>query len=177
MGTNRRVCYSSRLGRSSTGYAPQRRVLAHERDERGMGARALARDAAGGMGGAGSEMRWPSVLFDLAELAVVIVMWTVVLWLVRQRRLRVAVDPSPRRIRGYRLHTAASISVAVGVTWFIAWFVSDANGPQWLHSLSLPAALVFIAGGAILAGYAARSTRTSTSAMLDVLHACDIFVP
>ena len=114
----------------------------------------MASDAAGGMGGAGSEMRWPSVLFDLAELAVVIVMWTVVLWLIRQRRLRVAVDPSPRRIRGYRLHTAASISVAAGVTWFIAWFVSDANGPQWLHSLSLPAALVFIAGGAILAGYA-----------------------
>jgi len=99
-------------------------------------------------------MKWPSVLFNLADLAVVIVMWTLVLMLMRQRRRCVATDPSPRRMRGYRLHTAASISVAVGVTWFIAWFVSDAIGPQWLHSLSLPAALVCIAAGAVLAGYA-----------------------
>lgn len=132
------------------------------------GAHALARDAASGVGDAPtcksgtvrsrrrvdcliSEMRWRPILFDLA---VVIIMWTVVLVLMRQRRRRVTGDPSPRRIRGYRLHTAASISVAVGVTWFIAWFVSDAIGPQWLHSLSLPTALVFIAAGAVLAGYA-----------------------
>jgi len=38
--------------------------------------------------------------------------------------------------------------------WFMAWFVSDAIGPQWLHSLSLPAALLFIAIGAGLSGYA-----------------------
>jgi len=124
---------------------------ADERDGHRVGADALARDAAGGVGGAGSEMRWPPVLFDLA---IVILMWTVVLWLIRQRRLRVAANPSPRRVQGYRLHTAASISVAVGVTWFIAWFVSDTNGPQWLHSLSLPAALLFIAVGAALSGYA-----------------------
>ena len=98
-----------------------------------------------------SEMRWRPILFDLA---VVIVMWTIVLVFTRQRRLRVAADPSPRRMRGHRLHTAALISVAVGFTWFIAWFVSDAIGPQWLHSLSLPTALVFIAAGAVLAGYA-----------------------
>jgi len=71
-----------------------------------------------------------------------------------ERRLRVAADPSPRRVRGYRLHTAASISGTVGATWFIAWLVSDAIGPQWLHSLSLPAALLFIVIGAGLAGYA-----------------------
>ncbi len=99
-------------------------------------------------------MRWSAVLFDSADLAVVIVMWTFVLVLIRQRRRRLAGDSSPRRIRGYRLHTAASISVAVGVTSFIAWFVSDGTGPQWLHSLSLPTALLFIAAGAVLAGYA-----------------------
>jgi hypothetical protein len=103
------------------------------------------------MRGTPSEMRWPPVLFDLA---VAIVMWTVVLRSIRQRRLRVAADPSPRRVRGYRLHTAASISGTVGATWFIAWLVSDAIGPQWLHSLSLPAALLFIVIGAGLAGYA-----------------------
>ena len=46
------------------------------------------------------------------------------------------------------------ISVAVGVTCFVTWLVSDAIGPQWLHSLSLPAALLFIALGAALSGYA-----------------------
>jgi hypothetical protein len=96
-------------------------------------------------------MRWPPVLFDLA---VAIVMWTVVLRLMRQPRLRVAADPSPRRVQGYRLHTAASISVTLGFTWFIAWLVSDAIRPQWLHHMSLPAALLFIAVGAVLAGYA-----------------------
>src|SRR6266851_2570411 len=42
----------------------------------------------------------------------------------------------------------------VGVTWFSAWLISDATGPHWLHSLSLPATVVFLAAGAILAGYA-----------------------
>jgi hypothetical protein len=96
-------------------------------------------------------MRWRPILFDVA---VVIALWTIVLLATRQRRRGVAADPSPRRMRGYRLHTAALISVAVGVTWFMAWFVSDAIGPQWLHSLSLPAALLFIAVGAALSGYA-----------------------
>ena len=98
-----------------------------------------------------SEIRWRLILFDFVA---VIAIWTVVLVFTRQRRRRVAADPSPRRIRGYRLHTVALISVAAGFTWFIAWFVSDALGPQWLHSLSLPTALVFIAAGAVLAGYA-----------------------
>jgi hypothetical protein len=112
----------------------------------------VARDAAGGgVGGTPSEMRWPPVLFDLA---VAIAMWTVVLRLIRQRRMRIAADPSPRRVRGYRLHAAASISATVGITWFIAWLVSDAIGPQWLHSLSLPVALLFIVIGAGLSGYA-----------------------
>ena len=96
-------------------------------------------------------MGWRSILFDFAA---VIAIWTVVLVFTRQRRLRVAADPSARRMRGYRLHTAALISVAKGFTWFVAWFVSDAIGPQWLHRLSLPTALVFIAAGAVLAGYA-----------------------
>jgi len=96
-------------------------------------------------------MRWRPILFDLA---VVILLWTVVLVSTRRRRLRAAADPSPRRMRGYRLHAAALISVAVGVTCFVTWLVSDAIGPQWLHSLSLPAALLFIALGAALSGYA-----------------------
>ena len=96
-------------------------------------------------------MRWPPILFDVAAA---IGIWTVVLVSIRQRRLRVAADPSPRSVRGYRLHTVALISVALGVTWFIAWLVSDSLGPQWLHSLSLPAALLFIALGAALSGYA-----------------------
>ena len=41
-----------------------------------------------------------------------------------------------------------------GVTWFVAWLVSDVVAPHWLHTLSLPAALIFIAVGAVLAGYA-----------------------
>jgi hypothetical protein len=96
-------------------------------------------------------MQWHPILFDLVA---VIALWTIVLLATHQRRVRVAADPSPRRMRSYRLHTAALISVAVGITSFITWFISDAIGPQWLHNLSVPAALLFIALGAVLSGYA-----------------------
>src|SRR5258708_4261590 len=96
-------------------------------------------------------MRWPPIILTLA---LAIAVWTAVLRLVRQRRARVAANPSPREMRSYRLHTVALISATVGVTWFFAWFITDAIGPHWLHTLSLPAALIFIAVGAVLSGYA-----------------------
>jgi hypothetical protein len=96
-------------------------------------------------------MRWPPIIGDLL---IVIALWATVLWTVRQRRARMAADPSPRAVRGYRLHTVAVLCVAVGVTWFIAWLISDTIGPHWLHTLSLPAALIFIAVGSVLSGYA-----------------------
>ena len=107
-------------------------------------------------------MRWRSILFDLA---VVILLWTVVLVATRQRRLRVVADPSPQRMRGYRLHTAALISVAVGVTWFIAWLASDGMGLQWLHSLSLPAALLFIALGSLRLVRPCRDTLVGSAVL------------
>jgi hypothetical protein len=42
-------------------------------------------------------MRWDPILFDLA---VVIIMWMVILVFTRQRRLRVATDPSPKTDAG-----------------------------------------------------------------------------
>jgi hypothetical protein len=96
-------------------------------------------------------MRWPPIILTLA---LAIALWTVVLRTVRQRRARVAADPSPRGVRSYRLHAAGLMSATVGVTWFFAWLLTDALGPHWLHALSLPAALVFIAVGAVLSGYA-----------------------
>jgi len=65
------------------------------------------------------KMGWRSILFDFMT---VIAIWTVVLVFTRQRRRRVAADPSPTRIRGYCLHTAALISVAV-VTWMFLEYI------------------------------------------------------
>jgi hypothetical protein len=96
-------------------------------------------------------MRWRSITLDLALLVAV---WTVVLRLVYRRRARMTADASPRAVLGYRVHTVAAISAMVGVTWFVAWLISDSIGPHWLHALSLVAGLVFIAGGAVLSGYA-----------------------
>jgi hypothetical protein len=96
-------------------------------------------------------MRWRTIILDLA---LIVAVWTGVLMLVLRRRARMAADALPRAVLGYRLHTAAAISATFGVTWFSAWLISDANGPQWLHSLSLAAAVIFIAIGAVLAGYA-----------------------
>ena len=91
---------------------------------------------------------------NIPTLILMVVMWAVVLWLVRKLGARVAVNPSPRAVRSYRLHVAAAISAMVGVTWFSAWLMTDAGGPHWLHALSAPTALVFIAVGAAIAGYA-----------------------
>lgn len=81
-------------------------------------------------------------------------MWMVVPWAMRQRRARMAAVPSPREMRSYHLHNAAVISTTVGITGLSAWLMTDGAGPQWLHALSAPAALIFIAVGAALAGYA-----------------------
>jgi len=95
-------------------------------------------------------MTWRRIILDLA---LVIVVWTLVLWLARAQRARMGEAPSPRAMRG-RVHTAAAIAAVVGFTWFAAWLITDATGPHWLHSLSIPATAVFLASGAILAGYA-----------------------
>ena len=57
-------------------------------------------------------------------------------------------------VRSRRLHEAAAIAATIGVTCFFAWFITGATGPRWLHTLSVPAALAFIAAGAVVAGYA-----------------------
>jgi len=96
-------------------------------------------------------MNWSPIIRDLA---LVIVVWAAVLWTLHQRRARLGTTPAPRALRSYGLHTAAAISALVGATAFVAWLSTDSIGPPWLHAVSLPAALVFIAVGAVLAGYA-----------------------
>jgi hypothetical protein len=78
-------------------------------------------------------MRW-----TLLDFAIVIAMWTAV-----------------REVRSYDLQRAGVICAALGVTFFVAWLISDSLGPQWLHTLSQPAALILIAVAATLSGYAA----------------------
>lgn len=96
-------------------------------------------------------MRWPSLLLTGGlNLAI----WTLVLRVVHLRRPSGAADPAPGAMRGYRAYTAAAIAATTGITWFSVWLITDAIGPHWVHSLSLLAALLFIAIGAVVAGYA-----------------------
>ena len=97
-------------------------------------------------------MRWWPPL--LRSVALTMVVWIVVLWVLRARRARLGDAPSPRAVRAHRLRTGAAITALVGVTWFAAWLATDASGPQSLHSLALPAAVLCIALGAITAAYA-----------------------
>jgi len=87
------------------------------------------------------------------EVAVAVALWTFVVWLLRQRRAGLAAGGA-QSLRGYRLHATAAVWVTVGVTCLDAWLITDATGPHWLHSVSLPATLVCIAVGAVVAGYA-----------------------
>jgi hypothetical protein len=93
-------------------------------------------------------MRWAPIVVDLA---CTIAVWTGVLCLLRRRRERAG--------RGYRLQAAAMICVTAGTTWFSVWLVTDATGPHWLHTLSLPATLIFIGVGAVVSGYAGWVSR------------------
>jgi len=96
-------------------------------------------------------MRWPPIIFDVA---LTVLVWAAVLTALRQRRARMVATSSPEAVRGRRLHEAAAVSATIGVTSFFAWFITASTGPRWLHILSVPAALAFIAAGAIVAGYA-----------------------
>ena len=96
-------------------------------------------------------MRWPPIIFDVA---LTILVWAAVLMALRQRRARVATLSSPDAVRSRRLHDAAAVTATIGVTCFFAWFITATTGPRWLHAVSVPAALAFIAAGAVVAGYA-----------------------
>jgi hypothetical protein len=97
-------------------------------------------------------MRWTP---PMPIVVLMIVVWTAVLWAMRQRRKRMAAAPSPREMRSYWLHNVGVISATVGVTSFSVWLMAEAGGPEWLHAFSAPAALICIAVGAVIAGYAA----------------------
>jgi hypothetical protein len=96
-------------------------------------------------------MRWPPIIFDVA---LTVLVWAAVLMALRQRRARMAVLSSPDAVRSRHLHEAAAIAATIGVTCFFAWFITGSAGPRWVHTLSVPAALAFIAAGAVVAGYA-----------------------
>ena len=90
----------------------------------------------------------------IVTLIIMAAMWTSVVWAIRQRRTRLTAAASPRKVRGYRLHNLGAISAALGATCFFVWVMTDAGGPGWLHASAATAALIFIAVGAALAGYA-----------------------
>jgi hypothetical protein len=96
-------------------------------------------------------MRWTPILVDVA---IAIVVWTAVLGLERRLRARMTADPSPRSVQSYHLDRTGLICAAAGFTFFIAWLITDAVGPHWLHALARPAAGVLIAVAAALSGWA-----------------------
>ncbi len=96
-------------------------------------------------------MRWTPIILDLVLAAF---LWAAVLALLRQRRARLAATASPAEARSARLQEVAALATTIGVTWFLAWFVTATTGPSWLHLLSVRAAILFIVVGAVVAGYA-----------------------
>ena len=96
-------------------------------------------------------MRTTPIILTLIIMAA---MWTSVVWVIRQRRARMGATASSREVRSCWLHNLSGISAALGATCFFVWVMTDAGGPNWLHASAAPAALIFIAVGAALAGYA-----------------------
>ena len=82
------------------------------------------------------------------------VVWVIVLRMLRRRRARPGADISARTLRSDRLHNAGLICATVGLTWFSVWLITDSGAAGWLHVVSAPAALIFIALGGVVAGYA-----------------------
>lgn len=103
-------------------------------------------------------MRWSPIIFDLGLVAAV---WVAVLVTLRRARARMPPDPSSEEMRRRRLEAAAAISATVGFTWFVVWLATDATGPHWVHALSMPVTLTFIAGGAVVAAFTWAAGRSS----------------
>jgi hypothetical protein len=80
------------------------------------------------------------------------VVWVAVLRMLRRRRARPDADVAARTLRSDRLHNAGVICAAVGFTWFSVWLITDSEAANWLHAVSAPAALVFIALGGVVGG-------------------------
>jgi hypothetical protein len=90
----------------------------------------------------------------IASVVLTAIVWVAVLRMLRRRRARPGADVSARTLRSDRLHNAGVICAAVGFTWFSVWLITDSGAANWLHAVSAPAALVFIALGGVVAGYA-----------------------
>jgi hypothetical protein len=91
----------------------------------------------------------------VGDVAVTVAMWTAVLTIERRWRTTATADASARDVRSYDIQRAAVMCVTVGVTCFIAWLVTDSVGPRWLNNVLPVAALILIAVGAVVSGYAA----------------------
>ena len=97
-------------------------------------------------------MRWTPIILDIVLAAL---LWAAVLTLLRQRRARRLAATWPlAEARSGRLHEVSALAATIGVTWFLAWFITATTGPSWLHLVSVRAAIVFIVVGAVVAGYA-----------------------
>jgi len=77
----------------------------------------------------------------IATVAIVALVWAVVVKIMHQHR-------------SDRVQKVGVTCALVGVTLFAVWLMTDTGGPNWLHVVSAPAALLFIAAGAVVAGYA-----------------------
>jgi len=97
-------------------------------------------------------MRWTPILFDVAAA---IGVWTTSFRLERHLRAQMTADPSPRSVRSHQLDRVALFCATTGFTFFLAWLITDAVGPGWLHMLARPATGVLIAIAAALSGWAA----------------------
>jgi hypothetical protein len=75
----------------------------------------------------------------LVDVAVVIVMWTTVLTVLR-RQTRGVAAPSAQDRRSARLMSAAGIAATVGVTLLVAGLLADSAGMPGLHTLFVWAA-------------------------------------
>ena len=95
-------------------------------------------------------MRWSPIILDLVFTVAV---WTLLLWLLRVQRARMGDVPSSERSRATTCAPQRR-SLPPSVSPASTWLITDATGPHWLHRLSLPATTIFLASGAILAGYA-----------------------
>ena len=65
---------------------------------------------------------------------------------VRQQRAAVA-HATPAERRQVRIVNAGLVGVTIGILLVFTWMTTDGYGPPWLHTWSLPLAVVTVVGG------------------------------
>ena len=91
----------------------------------------------------------------LISFAIAVLVGAYLIRWARRERAATPVHQTPREQRTQLIRNLGFISVTVGILAVFAYMTTDGLGPRWIHTVTLPASVILIVGGYVLAFVAA----------------------